>query len=62
MYRRRRRILKKVNKANIECCQQQLRKSKNQKKILARKTTIKRAKEKWQIQMEDSEGDQDLAS
>lgn len=60
MYRRRRHILKKANKANIECCQQQLRKS--QKKILARKTTVKRTKKRWQMQMKDSEEDQDLES
>lgn len=66
MYRRRRhRILKKANKVSIE---QQLRKSKNQKKFLARKLTAAsvktkiRTKEKWQMQMEDAEGDQDLAS
>lgn len=67
MYRpRRHRILKKANKVSIE---QQLRKSKNQKKFLARKLTAAasvktkiRTKEKWQMQMEDAEGDQDLAS
>lgn len=64
-----RRLIKKKAKSNvnIECCQQQLKiKKKIQKKLLARKTTqqkaVKRAKEKWQLQMDDLEGDREMSS